>query len=117
MAGETWLAGLAGAIAMPAAVTGSLPGTLSGTGVFSTTSSLTVKPGVIPYDMINPLSHYATSYSCGGTYPGWNCDPEMPALVDRSPETMRRLRSATTSGSTTPRRRGRKPRRPRPTRC
>jgi peptide/nickel transport system substrate-binding protein len=33
------------------------------------------------YDMINPLSHYATSYSCAGTYPGWNCDPEMPALV------------------------------------
>jgi peptide/nickel transport system substrate-binding protein len=33
------------------------------------------------YDMINPLSHYATSYSCGGSYPGWNCDPEMPALV------------------------------------
>ncbi len=26
----------------------------------------------------------------------------MPALVDRSPETIRRLRSATTSGSTTP---------------
>ncbi|MGE0224765.1 MAG: ABC transporter substrate-binding protein [Acetobacteraceae bacterium] len=35
------------------------------------------------YDMINPLSHYATSYSCGGTYPGWNCDPDMPALVAR----------------------------------
>jgi peptide/nickel transport system substrate-binding protein len=33
------------------------------------------------YDLINPLSHYATSYSCGGTYPGWNCDPEMPPLV------------------------------------
>jgi peptide/nickel transport system substrate-binding protein len=33
------------------------------------------------YDMINPLSHYTTSYSCGGTYPGWNCDPEMPPLV------------------------------------
>jgi len=33
------------------------------------------------YDMINPLSHYTTSYSCGGSYPGWNCDPEMPALV------------------------------------
>jgi len=35
------------------------------------------------YDMINPLSHYATSYSCAGTYPGWNCDPAMPALVSR----------------------------------
>ncbi len=35
------------------------------------------------YDMINPLSHYATSYSCGGTYPGWNCDPGMPELVAR----------------------------------
>ena len=35
------------------------------------------------YDMINPLSHYTTSYSCGGSYPGWNCDPEMPALVSR----------------------------------
>ena len=35
------------------------------------------------YDRINPLSHYATSYSCGGTYPGWNCDPDMPALVER----------------------------------
>jgi peptide/nickel transport system substrate-binding protein len=33
------------------------------------------------YDMINPLSHYATSYSCGGSYPGWNCDPGMPPLV------------------------------------
>lgn len=33
------------------------------------------------YDMINPLSHYATSYSCAGTYPGWNCDPGMPPLV------------------------------------
>ena len=33
------------------------------------------------YDMINPLSHYTTSYSCGGSYPGWNCDPGMPALV------------------------------------
>jgi peptide/nickel transport system substrate-binding protein len=33
------------------------------------------------YDMINPLSHYATSYSCGGSYPGWNCDPNMPPLV------------------------------------
>ena len=33
------------------------------------------------YDMINPLSHYTTSYSCGGSYPGWNCDPEMPPLV------------------------------------
>ena len=33
------------------------------------------------YDMINPLSHYTTSYSCGGSYPGWNCDPAMPALV------------------------------------
>jgi peptide/nickel transport system substrate-binding protein len=33
------------------------------------------------YDMINPLSHYATSYSCGGTYPGWNCDPNIPPLV------------------------------------
>jgi peptide/nickel transport system substrate-binding protein len=33
------------------------------------------------YDMINPLSHYTTSYSRGGTYPGGNCDPEMPALV------------------------------------
>ncbi|HEY0185701.1 MAG TPA: ABC transporter substrate-binding protein [Rhodopila sp.] len=33
------------------------------------------------YDLINPLSHYATSYSCSGTYPGWNCDPEMPPLV------------------------------------
>ncbi|MBA3699219.1 MAG: PQQ-dependent sugar dehydrogenase [Planctomycetes bacterium] len=42
-------------IAMPAAVTGTMPGTLSGTGVFSTASSLTVKPGVVPYDMINPL--------------------------------------------------------------
>ena len=35
------------------------------------------------YDMINPLSHYTTSYSCGGSYPGWNCDPEMPPLVAR----------------------------------
>lgn len=35
------------------------------------------------YDMINPLSHYATSYSCGGSYPGWNCDPDMPPLVAR----------------------------------
>lgn len=42
-------------IAMPAAVTGSLPATLTGTGVFSTASSLTAKPGVVPYDMINPL--------------------------------------------------------------
>ncbi len=33
------------------------------------------------YDMINPLSHYTTSYSCGGSYPGWNCDPAMPPLV------------------------------------
>ncbi len=33
------------------------------------------------YDTINPLSHYATSYSCGGTYPGWTCDPAMPPLV------------------------------------
>ena len=33
------------------------------------------------YDMINPLSHYTTSYSCGGSYPGWNCDPDMPPLV------------------------------------
>ena len=33
------------------------------------------------YDMINPLSHYATAYSCGGSYPGWNCDPAMPDLV------------------------------------
>jgi peptide/nickel transport system substrate-binding protein len=33
------------------------------------------------YDMINPLSNYATSYSCGGTYPGWHCDPQMPPLV------------------------------------
>ena len=33
------------------------------------------------YDMINPLSHYATSYSCTGNYPGWNCDPDMPPLV------------------------------------
>jgi peptide/nickel transport system substrate-binding protein len=33
------------------------------------------------YDMINPLSHYATSYSCAGTYAGWNCDPGMPPLV------------------------------------
>ena len=33
------------------------------------------------YDMINPLSHYATSYSCAGAYPGWNCDPGMPPLV------------------------------------
>ena len=35
------------------------------------------------YDMINPLSHYTTSHSCGGSYPGWNCDPGMPALVTR----------------------------------
>ena len=35
----------------------------------------------IGYDMINPLSHYATSYSCSGTYVGWNCDPGMPPLV------------------------------------
>lgn len=35
------------------------------------------------YDMINPLSHYTTSYSCGGSYPGWNCDPGMPELVAR----------------------------------
>lgn len=35
------------------------------------------------YDMINPLSHYTTSYSCGGSYPGWNCDPGMPALVEK----------------------------------
>ena len=35
------------------------------------------------YDMINPLSHYTTSYSCGGSYPGWNCDPDMPPLVAR----------------------------------
>ena len=33
------------------------------------------------YDMVNPLSHIATSYSCGGTYLGWNCDPGMPPLV------------------------------------
>jgi peptide/nickel transport system substrate-binding protein len=33
------------------------------------------------YDMINPLSHYATSYSCTDSYPGWNCDPGMPPLV------------------------------------
>ena len=33
------------------------------------------------YDMINPLSHYATAYSCTGNYPGWNCDPGMPDLV------------------------------------
>ena len=33
------------------------------------------------YDMINPLSHYTTAYSCGGSYPGWNCDPGMPDLV------------------------------------
>jgi peptide/nickel transport system substrate-binding protein len=33
------------------------------------------------YDMINPLSHYATAYSCTGNYPGWNCDPGMPELV------------------------------------
>ena len=42
-------------ITMPAAVTGSLPTTLSGTGVFSTTSSLTVKPGVVPYTVNSPL--------------------------------------------------------------
>jgi uncharacterized repeat protein (TIGR03806 family) len=42
-------------IAMPAAVSGSLPTTLSGTGVFTTASSLTVKPGVVPFDVINPL--------------------------------------------------------------
>jgi peptide/nickel transport system substrate-binding protein len=35
------------------------------------------------YDMVNPLSHYATSYSCTGNYPGWNCDPGMPELVAR----------------------------------
>jgi peptide/nickel transport system substrate-binding protein len=33
------------------------------------------------YDMINPLSHYATSYSCSGANAGWNCDPGMPPLV------------------------------------
>jgi peptide/nickel transport system substrate-binding protein len=33
------------------------------------------------YDMINPLSHYATAYSCTGQYVGWNCDPGMPPLV------------------------------------
>jgi peptide/nickel transport system substrate-binding protein len=48
------------------------------------------------YDMINPLSHYATSYSCSGTYPGWNCDPEMPPLVtafetETNPEKRRAL--------------------------
>jgi peptide/nickel transport system substrate-binding protein len=32
------------------------------------------------YDLINPLSHYATSYSCSA-YPGWACDPEMAPLV------------------------------------
>jgi uncharacterized repeat protein (TIGR03806 family) len=42
-------------IAMPAAVSGTLPTTLSGTGVFSTASSLTVKPGVVPFTVNNPL--------------------------------------------------------------
>ncbi|HEX3134167.1 MAG TPA: PQQ-dependent sugar dehydrogenase [Planctomycetota bacterium] len=42
-------------IAMPAGVTGSLPATLSATGVFSTPSSLTVKPGVVPYTVNSPL--------------------------------------------------------------
>jgi peptide/nickel transport system substrate-binding protein len=50
------------------------------------------------YDMINPLSHYATSYSCTGNYPGWNCDPEMPALVaafEVEPDAARRKALAT----------------------
>jgi peptide/nickel transport system substrate-binding protein len=35
----------------------------------------------ISYDMINPPSYYATSYSCYGTDIGWNCDPGMLRLV------------------------------------
>lgn len=42
-------------ISLPAAVSGSLPATLSATGVFSTASSLTVKPGVVPFTVNNAL--------------------------------------------------------------
>jgi len=42
-------------IAMPATVSGSLPVTLSATGAFSTASSLTVKPGMVPFTVNSPL--------------------------------------------------------------
>ncbi len=42
-------------IVMPAAVTGGLPATLSATGVFSTTSSMTVNAGIVPYTVNSPL--------------------------------------------------------------
>jgi uncharacterized repeat protein (TIGR03806 family) len=42
-------------VAMPAAVSGSLPATLSATGMFQTTSTMAVKAGVVPFTVNSPL--------------------------------------------------------------
>jgi uncharacterized repeat protein (TIGR03806 family) len=42
-------------VTMPAAVSGSLPATLSATGMFQTTNTLAVKAGVVPYTVNSPL--------------------------------------------------------------
>jgi uncharacterized repeat protein (TIGR03806 family) len=42
-------------VAMPATVGGSLPGTLSATGLFTNTAALTAKDALVPYDVNSPL--------------------------------------------------------------
>ncbi|HEX3133320.1 MAG TPA: RICIN domain-containing protein, partial [Planctomycetota bacterium] len=42
-------------VTMPTSVGGSLPGTLSGTGLFSTTSTLATKAGIVPYSVNSAL--------------------------------------------------------------
>ena len=46
---------LVSGINMPTTVTGTLPPLLSATGIFSTTSTLTAKPGVVPFTVNSPL--------------------------------------------------------------